>query len=45
MIKDNHACIPPAGRKRWWTCPDCGQLWRHDGTPPLWRLSRREAQL
>lgn len=31
----DHICELPGerDRKRWWTCPECGQLWRHDGTP------------
>lgn len=41
MIADNHTCpVPVTSRKRWWTCPGCGQLWRKlDG---LWKLSERE---
>lgn len=43
MIPDEHCCpLPVTGRKHWWTCPDCGQLWRKvDG---LWKLTAREVE-
>lgn len=39
---DGHCCpIPVSGRKRWWTCEDCGQQWHKvDGT---WKLIPTEA--
>lgn len=41
MITASHICATPLGdRKRRWTCPECGQLWRKvDG---CWRLTERE---
>lgn len=42
---DDHSCqIPVAGpdrRKFWWTCPECGQLWRK--VDRAWKLTAREA--
>ncbi len=41
MIADDHTCaVPVTGRKFWWTCEICGQLWRKvDGR---WKLTPRE---
>lgn len=41
----DHICELPRerDRKRWWTCPECGQLWRHDGHSNAWKLTMREA--
>jgi hypothetical protein len=38
---DGHCClIPLDGDKHWWTCSECGQMWRKvDGT---WRLAPTE---
>lgn len=39
-----HVCgIPPArgSGKQWWTCEECGQLWRR--VDNYWRLTAREA--
>lgn len=41
MIPAGHVCtLPVAGRKRWWTCDECGQLWHRDDTG--WKLTPRE---
>ena len=39
-IGDGHVCpIPTDQRKRFWTCPECGQLWaKANGS---WRLTDR----
>lgn len=40
---DGHVCEVPVNapkRRHWWTCDDCGQLWRRvDG---LWTLAMRD---
>lgn len=43
MIGPEHCCpIPIRSRsKRWWTCPECGQLWRN--VDRTWKLTAREA--
>lgn len=43
-IDDGHTCPLPGtrGERDWWSCPECGQLWRKfEG---FWKLTPREAQ-
>lgn len=38
---DGHICLPPAPRRaHWWTCEQCGQIWRIENK--RWRLSAPE---
>lgn len=40
MTFDGHICLPPTGRARWWTCEQCGQIWRIENK--RWRLTAPE---
>lgn len=39
----DHICELPTGKKLWWTCDQCGQLWHRDSHKLLWKLTMREA--
>lgn len=41
-IDTGHTCFLPrtSGDKRWFTCPECGQLWRL--VERVWKLTARE---
>lgn len=43
MNDSEHMCWPPlTGRKTWWTCDDCHQVWRK--VEGRWKLTGHDPQ-